>query len=68
VFITIILPEHLDGCETCSVTLQEEHLLVVFENRMLRRISGAKKDEITGGCRKLHNQEVQNLYSTPAKC
>jgi hypothetical protein len=39
----------------------------VFENRVLRRISGAKRDELTGGWRKLHNEELQNLYSSPSR-
>jgi hypothetical protein len=38
----------------------------VFENRVLRRICGLKKDEVTGGCRKLHNEELHNLYSSPS--
>jgi hypothetical protein len=50
------------GCETWSLTLREEHRLRVFENRVLRRIFGPKRDEVTGGCRKLHNEELHNLY------
>jgi hypothetical protein len=50
------------GCETWSLTLREEHRLRVFENRVLRRIFG---DEVTGGCRKLHNEELHGLYSSP---
>ena len=45
---TIILPVVLYGCETWSLTLREEHRLRVFENKVLRKIFGAKKDEITG--------------------
>jgi hypothetical protein len=56
----------LYGCETCSLTLREEHRLRVFENRVLRRIFGSKKDEVTGGWRKLHNEELHNLYSSPS--
>jgi hypothetical protein len=62
---TIILPVVLYGCETWSLTLSEEHRLRVFENRILRRIFGPKKDEVTGEWRKLHNEELHNLYSSP---
>jgi hypothetical protein len=55
----------LYGCETSSLTLREEHRLRVFENRMLRRIFGLKRDEVMGGWRKLHNGELQNLYYLP---
>jgi hypothetical protein len=55
----------LYGCETCSLTLREEHRLRVFENRVLRRIFGPKRDEVTGERRKLHNGELHNLYSSP---
>jgi hypothetical protein len=47
-----------------SLTLREEHRLRVFENRVLRRICGLKRDEVTGGWRKLHNEELHNLYSS----
>jgi hypothetical protein len=53
------------GCETWSLTLREEHRLRVFENRVLRRIFDAKRDEVTGDWRKLHNEELRNLYSSP---
>jgi hypothetical protein len=46
-------------------SLREEHRLRVFENRALRRIFGPKRDEVTGGWRKLHNEELHNLYSSP---
>jgi hypothetical protein len=49
-----------DG-ETWSLTVREEHRLRVFENRVLRRIFGPKKDEVTGECRKLHNEELHDL-------
>jgi hypothetical protein len=62
---TIILPVVLYGCETWSVTLREEHRLRVFENRVLRRIFGPKRDEVTGERGKLHNEELHNLYSSP---
>jgi hypothetical protein len=55
----------LYGCETWSPTLREEHTLRVFENRVLRRISGPKRVEVTGGWRKQHNEELHNLYSSP---
>jgi hypothetical protein len=63
IYKTIILPLVLYGCETWSLTLREEHKLRVFENRMLRRIFGPKRNGVTGGWRKLHNEELHNLYS-----
>ena len=65
IYRTIILPVVLYGCETWSLTLREERRLRVFENRVLRRIFGPKRDEVTGKWRKLHNEEMNNLYSTP---
>jgi hypothetical protein len=65
IYKTIILPVVLYGCETLSLTLREEHRLRVFENRVLRRIFGPKRDEVTGEWRKLHNEELHNLYSSP---
>jgi hypothetical protein len=62
---TVILPVVLYGCETWSLTLREEHRLRVFEKRVLRRIFGPKRDEITGEWRRLHNGELHNLYSSP---
>ena len=62
---TIILPVVLYGCETWSLILREEHRLRVFENKVLRKIFGTKKDEITGEWRKLHNAELHPLYSSP---
>ena len=53
------------GYETWSLTLREECRLRVFENRVLRRIFGTKRDEVTGEWRKLHNEELNNLYSSP---
>jgi hypothetical protein len=64
IYKTIILPVVLYGCETWSLTLRDEHRLKVFENRVLRRISGPKRDEETGGWGKLHNKEQHNLYSS----
>jgi hypothetical protein len=65
IYKTIILPVVLYGCETWSLTLREEHRLRVFEDRVLRRIFGPKRDEVTGEWRKLHNEELHNLYSSP---
>jgi hypothetical protein len=65
IYKTIILPVVLYGCETWSLTLREEHRLNVFENRVLRRIFGPKRDEVTGQWRKLHSGELHNLYSSP---
>jgi hypothetical protein len=55
----------LYGYETWSLTLREEHRLRVFENRVLRRIFGPKRDEVTGDWRKLHNKELHSLYYSP---
>jgi hypothetical protein len=52
------------GCVTWSLTLREEHRLREFENRVLRRIFGPKKDEVTGEWRKMQNEELHNLYSS----
>ena len=62
---TIILVVVLYGCETWSLTLKEEYRLRVFENKVLRKIFGAKRDEITGEWRKLHHVELHALYSSP---
>ena len=60
----IILPVVLHGCETWSLTLREERKLKVFENRVLRRIFRPKRDEVTGKWRKLHNEQINDLYSS----
>jgi hypothetical protein len=65
-FAFIILPVFLYRCETWSLTLREEHRLRVFENRVFRRIFGPKRDEVTGGWRKLHNEELYGLYTSPS--
>jgi hypothetical protein len=62
---TIILPVVLYGCETLCLILREECRLRVFENRVLRRIFGPKRDEVTGEWRKLQSWELDNLYSSP---
>jgi hypothetical protein len=65
IYKTIILPVVLYGCEAWSLMPREEHRLRVFENRVLRRIFGPRRDEVTGDWRKLHNEELRNLYSSP---
>jgi hypothetical protein len=66
IFKTIILPLVLYGCETWSLTVREEHKLRMFDNRVLRRIFGPKRDGVTRGWRKLHNEELLNFYSSPS--
>jgi hypothetical protein len=61
IFQTTTLLLVLYGCETWSLTLRKEHRLRVFENRVLRRIFGLKREEVTGGWRKLCNEELHNL-------
>ena len=65
IYRTIILPVVLYGCETWSLTLREERKLRAFENMVLRRIFGPRRDEVTGECRRLHNEELNDLYSSP---
>jgi hypothetical protein len=65
IYMTIILPAVIYGCETLFLTLREEHRLRVFENRVLRRIFRPKRDEVTGEWRKLLNVELRDLYSSP---
>jgi hypothetical protein len=65
VYIAIILPVVLYGCEIWSLTLRKEQRVRVFDNRVLRRICGPKRDWVTGEWRKLHNEELHNLYSSP---
>ena len=66
IYRTIILPVVLYGCETWSLTLREERRLRVFESRVLRRIFGPKKDEVTQEWRKQHNKEFNDLYCSPS--
>jgi hypothetical protein len=56
------LPVDLYGCETWSLTLRDEHRLKVFENRVLRRIFGPKRDEVTARWRKVYTEELHDLY------
>jgi hypothetical protein len=65
VYRNIILPVVLYGCESWSLTLREECRLRVFENKVLRRIFGPKRDEVAGECRRLHSEELYALYSSP---
>jgi len=65
IYRSIILPVVLHGCETWSLTLREERRLRVFENRVLSRVFGSKRDEVTAEWRKLHNEELRDLYSLP---
>jgi hypothetical protein len=65
IYKTIILPVVLYGCETWSLTPREEHRLRVFENRVLRKMFIPRRDEVTGEWRKMHNEELHNLYSSP---
>ena len=65
IYRTVILPVVLYGCETWSLTLWEERKLRVFENRVLRKIFGSRREEVTGEWRRLHNEELNDLYSSP---
>jgi len=62
IYRTMILPVVLYGCETWSLTLREERRLRVFENRVLRRVFGPKRNEVTEEWRKLHNEKLNDLY------
>jgi len=65
IYRTIILPVVLYGCETWSLALREERKLRVFENTVLRRIFGLTRDEVAGEWRRLHKEELNDLYSSP---
>ena len=65
IYRTVILPVVLYGREAWSLTLREERKLRVFENMVLRRIFGPRRDEVTGEWRRLHNEELNGLYSSP---
>jgi len=65
IYITIILPVVLHGCEIWSLTRREEKKLKVFENMVFRRIFGPRRNEVTGKWRRLHNEELNDLYSSP---
>jgi len=68
IYRIIILPVVLYGCEVWSLTLREERKLRVFENMVLRRIFGTRRDEVTGEWRRLHNEELSDLYPHPVLC
>jgi hypothetical protein len=65
IFNWLIQPVVFYGCETWSFILREERRLRVFGNKVLRRIFGPKREEVTWGWRKLHNEELYDLYSSP---
>ena len=65
IYRIIILPIVLYGCETLSLILREEKKLRLFGNMVLRRIFGPRRDEVTGELRSLHNEELNDLYSSP---
>jgi hypothetical protein len=66
IFKAVIMPVVLYWCKTLTVMLREEHRLKVFENRELRRMFGPRRDEVTGGWREQHNEELHSLYSWPS--
>ena len=65
IYRTVVLSFILCGCETWSLTLKKERSLRLFEEGVLRRIFEPKRDEVTGEWRKLHNEELNDLYSSP---
>jgi len=65
IYRIIILPVVLHGCENLSLTLREERKLRVFKNMVLRRIFGPRRDEVMGEWRRLHNEELNDLYCSP---
>ena len=68
IYRTIILPVVLYGCEAWSLTLQEERKLRVFENMVLRRIFGPRRDEVTGEWRRLHNEKLNDILLLTQYC
>ena len=66
IYITVILPLVLHGCETWSLTLRKKRRLRLFENSVLRKISGPRRDEVRGEWRKLHNEDLNDLHSSPS--
>jgi hypothetical protein len=62
---TVILPAVLYGCEAWPLTLKEEHRPTGFKNRMLKKMSGPKRDKVIGERRRLHSKELYDLYSSP---
>jgi len=65
IYRILILLVALYGCETWSLTLREEMKLRMSENMVLRRIFVPRRDEVTGEWRRLHNEELNDLYSSP---
>ena len=65
IYRTIILPGFLYGCETWSLTLREEKKLRVSDNIVSRKILGPRREEVTGDWRRLHNEQLNDLYSSP---
>jgi len=65
IYRNVILPVVFYGCETWSLTLREERKLREFQNMVLRRIFGPRRDEVMGEWRRLHNEELNDLYSSP---
>ena len=65
IYRTIILPIVLYGCETWSLTLRDERRLRLFENRVLRRVFGPKRNKVRGEWRKLHIETLNDLYCSP---